>query len=130
MDKEIINTDDYFYEITDESRGTIGYGCISYKTTELIGRIHKQNKQFQRLQQGNTELKAENERLKKEIKLFQNAHDTEQDRKRKFENCLDEIKEIADEMYEDYRKRWDDNISEGLEQILDLIYKARKNNEI
>ena len=40
-------------------------------------------------------LKTENAKLKVGLELFQNAHDTEQSRRRKFENCLGEIKEIA-----------------------------------
>ena len=63
MTEEIINTDDYFFEITDEGRGTIDYGCVSYRTVELVRRIHKQNKQLKRLEQ-------ENKELKKDVQLF------------------------------------------------------------
>ena len=44
----------------------------------------------------------------------------------KLKSCLQEVKETANTMYEDYSKRWDDNISEGLEQIIDLITKAEE----
>lgn len=35
----------------------------------------------------------ENKELKEEVKLFRYAHDNEQDRRRKFEDCLQEIKD-------------------------------------
>ena len=44
----------------------------------------------------------------------------------RLKSCLQEIKAIAKDMYEDYNKRWDDNISEGLEQVIDLITKAEE----
>ena len=94
------------------------------------------------------ELETENERLKKEIRLYDciEKWGTEQCRcayrclgnefcedadKRidKYKKTLQEIKAIAEEMYEDYSKRWDDNISEGLEQIIDLINKAESEEE-
>lgn len=60
-------------------------------------------KQLKRLEFENKLIKAdyeaseqENARLKEEIELFRNAHDTEQSRRRKFENCLDEIKEYCE----------------------------------
>jgi len=68
-------------------------------------------------------LEAENERLKKlECKFKEYCTcNTE-----KYIQTLQEIKEIVEAMYEDYSKRWDDNISEGLEQIIDLITKAEE----
>ena len=39
----------------------------------------------------------------------------------KYKQTLQEIKEIAEPIYEDYGKRWDDNVTEGLEQILQKI---------
>lgn len=76
-------------------------------------------------EQENAELKAENERLKEENEKLNKMTGVFSARLcEKYRKTLQEIKKIAEDMYEDYSKRWDDNISEGLEQIIDLITKA------
>jgi len=59
-----INVKEYFTEIIDESRSTIGYSLNPYKDIELVKAIYEQNEQLQ-------QLKEENEELKKKIKYFQ-----------------------------------------------------------
>ena len=78
------------------------------------------------------ELKAENEKLRNELATYgatgvcEVCSDKANKLADKYLGCLQEIKKIADAMYEDYSKRWDDNISEGLEQIIDLITKTEE----
>ena len=143
MTEEIINTDDYFYEITDESRGTIGYGCISYKVSELIRKIHKQNKQFKRLEQiidadnkqieldaeciANyvkevTKLKQENERLKEENFNWEEINKLQE----KYQAALEEIREIEELAY--YSKGISEEPLSQCDFILDAIndYEQRR----
>ena len=138
MTEEIINTDDYFYEITDEGRGTIGYGCVSYKTAELIRRIHKQNKQLSRLEQENKELKKQIESDKglitvggkQQYEYLQRVEELEQENKElktkldvfaftisQYESALEEIKVISDNYnltVNERRKQIADKINEVL----------------
>ena len=74
----------------------------------------------------NNKLKAENEKLEEATYSLLNIQYALAGSCKKYSETLQEIKAIADAMYEDYSKRWDDNISEGLEQIIDLINKAEE----
>ena len=63
------------------------------KTFGLDSKLTSMCEQNKELTEDNLNLSKENERLKEEVKLFQYAHDNEQDRRRRFEDCLQEIKD-------------------------------------
>ena len=70
-----------------------------------------------------SELMKENEKLKESLKMYQYSDQQHLLKVIAYENVLEEIREIAEPIYEDYRKRWDDFITEGLEEI---IYKINE----
>ena len=53
-------------------------------------RLEQENKAYKQSEQEATEIIAE---LKHQLSLFKHSHRTEQDRRRKFENALEEIKD-------------------------------------
>lgn len=52
-----IDIKEYFTEIIDESRSTIGYNLNPYKDIDLVQAIYEQNEQLQQLKEENDELK-------------------------------------------------------------------------
>lgn len=81
------------------------------------------------------ELKLENEQLKTKVFKLESKQTSmgEQNKEliednlnlskenERLSTTLTEIKEIAEPIYEDYSRRWDDNVTEVLEQILQKI---------
>ena len=47
----MIEIDEYFTEIIDEGRGTIGYYLISYKDKALVKAIYKHNKKLEKIKE-------------------------------------------------------------------------------
>lgn len=62
-----IDIKEYFTEIIDESRSTIGYSLNPYKDIELVKAIYDQNEQLQQLKQENEELKEKCSKYQNEI---------------------------------------------------------------
>lgn len=81
-------------------------------------------KQLKRLEAENARLKAEIDTWKYQTEKRAEIGDIWYDIAQKYKTCLQKIKEIAEPIYEDYSKRWDDFITEGLEQILQLIKES------
>lgn len=77
---------------------------------ELKERLESFQKDYSKLYQvvENKGYIKELDQLKAENYLYKNAHKTEQDRRRSYENALTEIKEIAEDnfYYLDSEKRW------------------------
>ena len=61
-----IDIKEYFTEIIDESRSTIGYSLNPYKDIDLVKAIYEQNEQLQQLKQENEELKEKIIKLNEE----------------------------------------------------------------
>ena len=80
-----------------------------------IDEINLLQAQNEGLKKQNKELQQENIRLKEEIKLYQNAHDTEQSRRRKFEK-------ICNLVWEVYRKTDYITIALIVSTIIEILY--------
>lgn len=67
------------------------------------------------------ELQEQLDQLKAENDLYKNAHKTEQDRRRSYENALTEIKEIAKKENNDTKVLYNRRTYQRMKQILQKI---------
>ena len=66
---------------------------------ELKNKIEFMEEYIKTVEKARNEVEQQLDQLKAENDLYKNAHKTEQDRRRSYENTLAEIKEIAEECY-------------------------------
>lgn len=111
----IIDTNEYFLEIVDESKSTIGYTVVFPQ--KLLTKIIKQNKQLTRKTQECEELKDLTYRL-------ENQRETYYKEFLRIKSALEEIKEIVSSTLD--CGEWVGQGDNKMAKILDIINKAKE----
>ena len=101
-----------------------GHNC-EYKQ---LKRLEQENKVYEQSEQEAIKIIAD---LKHQLSLFKQGHKTEQDRRRKFENALEEIRDKAGEIITNENKSnyWDlyKILSDILEKTLGVLNDTKTN---